>query len=63
MLETKISPEDIYFRYQETLIVWCDPESNEDLSLSFQDAVGCNEFWDLIKLVQKKLNSPDSSFG
>eukprot|EP00727_Mastigamoeba_balamuthi_P006325 m51a1_g2312 putative protein (799) ;mRNA; r:469845-473222 len=48
LINTKVFAEDIYQRQQETLIVWCDPETQEDLALSFQELGGCREIWDLI---------------
>jgi protein phosphatase-4 regulatory subunit 3 len=45
LLHTRIFDGEQYQRQQETLIVWSDPNSGEDLALSFQLRDGCNEIW------------------
>ena len=45
------------FILQDTLIVWNDPVSSDDLALSFQEAVGCSEVWEQISLIQNRMNS------
>ncbi|KAJ3107197.1 Platinum sensitivity protein [Phlyctochytrium planicorne] len=54
LLNSKIRKEDIYHRQQSTLIVWTE-QNGLDLALSFQEAEGCNELWNIIADVQKKL--------
>eukprot|EP01102_Stenamoeba_stenopodia_P001516 TRINITY_DN1130_c0_g4_i1.p1 TRINITY_DN1130_c0_g4~~TRINITY_DN1130_c0_g4_i1.p1 ORF type:complete len:770 (+),score=129.95 TRINITY_DN1130_c0_g4_i1:601-2910(+) len=57
LLESKLYAEDIYQLQQDTLIVWNDPVSSDDLALSFQEAVGCSEIWEQISLIQTRMNS------
>jgi protein phosphatase 4 regulatory subunit 3 len=61
VLESRISPEDIYQRqqglflfcdvvraltcYSDTLIVWQEPDTARDIALSFQEVGGCVEIW------------------
>jgi len=45
LLRTRVFQEDLYQRQQETLIVWSDPLTGEDLALSFQLKDGCSEIW------------------
>ena len=47
LLESKIQPETIYQKQQETLIVWSEGD-NFDLALSFQERAGCDEIWEKI---------------
>ncbi|XP_043246174.1 serine/threonine-protein phosphatase 4 regulatory subunit 3-like [Amphibalanus amphitrite] len=51
LLESKIQPETIYQKQQETLIVWSEGD-NFDLALSFQERAGCDEIWEKICQVQ-----------
>ncbi|KAJ3055378.1 Platinum sensitivity protein, partial [Rhizophlyctis rosea] len=48
--------EDVYNRQQETLIVWVEPNKT-DLALSFQQSVGCDEVWDQIQTIQKRIQA------
>ncbi|KAI8851481.1 component of IIS longevity pathway SMK-1-domain-containing protein [Chytridium lagenaria] len=54
LLNSKIRKEDIYHRQQSTLIVWTE-QNGLDLALSFQEAEGCNELWNIITEIQKRL--------
>ncbi|KAJ3396991.1 Platinum sensitivity protein [Lobulomyces angularis] len=54
LLNVKLIDDDVYQRQQETLIVWTEPDG-ENLALSFQEAEGCNEIWDQIATIQRKL--------
>jgi len=69
LLKTKVSRElNIYVRQQDTLIVWneqseTDPTSDgTDLAISFQEAEGCQEFWNELHEIQSTLNA-DYSLG
>ncbi|TPX43303.1 hypothetical protein SeMB42_g04766 [Synchytrium endobioticum] len=53
-LNSKIRKDPIYQRQQETLIVWTEPNGT-DLALSFQEASGCQDVWEAIEAVQKRL--------
>jgi len=64
LLKTKVSRElNIYVRQQDTLIVWneaseTDPTSDgTDLAISFQEADGCQEFWNELHEIQSTLNT------
>ncbi|KAK9761065.1 Platinum sensitivity protein, partial [Basidiobolus ranarum] len=54
LLNSKVVKGDIYQKQQETLIVWTEPDGR-DLALSFQEAEGCAEVWDMIMDMQKRL--------
>lgn len=43
-------------RAADTLIVWTEPASGQDIALSFQDAEGCEDIWTFITEVQKHLS-------
>lgn len=43
-------------RLSDTLIVWTEPASKQDIALSFQDADGCEDIWQFICEVQRHLN-------
>lgn len=53
LLESKIHPDTIYHKQQDTLIVWSEGD-NFDLALSFQEKAGCDEIWEKICQVQGK---------
>uniref|UniRef100_A0A2M4A6W3 Protein to be involved in carbohydrate metabolism n=1 Tax=Anopheles triannulatus TaxID=58253 RepID=A0A2M4A6W3_9DIPT len=53
LLESKIHPDTIYHKQQDTLIVWSEGD-NFDLALSFQEKIGCDEIWEKICQVQGK---------
>lgn len=53
ILETRVSPDDIYQRQGETIISWTEPANGCDVALSFADASGCSEFWDEIQSMQR----------
>ncbi|XP_052869118.1 serine/threonine-protein phosphatase 4 regulatory subunit 3 [Anopheles cruzii] len=53
LLESKIQPDTIYHKQQDTLIVWSEGD-NFDLALSFQEKAGCDEIWEKICQVQGK---------
>ena len=44
LLESKVLPDRVYQKQEETLIVWTENESM-DLALSFQEKNGCNDLW------------------
>ena len=44
LLESKVLPDRVYQKQEETLIVWTENESM-DLALSFQAKADCNELW------------------
>ena len=44
LLESKVLPDRVYQKQEETLIVWTENESM-DLALSFQEKSGCNDLW------------------
>ncbi|VDI30748.1 serine/threonine-protein phosphatase 4 regulatory subunit 3A-like isoform X1 [Mytilus edulis] len=58
LLESKIQPDTMYQKQQETLIVWSEA-ANYDLALSFQEQAGCLEIWRKICQVQGKDPSVD----
>lgn len=58
LLESKILSDTAYQKQQETLIVWSEGENN-DLALSFQEKMGCDEIWEKICSVQGKDPSVD----
>ena len=51
LLESRIHPDTVYQKQQETLIVWSEAD-NFDLALSFQEKAGCDEIWEKICQVQ-----------
>uniref|UniRef100_A0A3Q3IE75 Serine/threonine-protein phosphatase 4 regulatory subunit 3 n=1 Tax=Monopterus albus TaxID=43700 RepID=A0A3Q3IE75_MONAL len=53
LLESKISPNTVYQKQQDTLIVWSEAD-NYDLALSFQEKAGCDEIWEKICQVQRR---------
>jgi hypothetical protein len=63
---TPILMDGDYFKQQDTLIVWTEPDST-DMALSFETPESCNMVWDIINMVQrsavapKLALSPDSS--
>ncbi|ORY03121.1 DUF625-domain-containing protein [Basidiobolus meristosporus CBS 931.73] len=57
LLNSKVVKGDVYQKQQETLIVWTEPDG-QDLALSFQEAEGCAEVWDMIMDMQKRLPDP-----
>ncbi|XP_018915811.1 serine/threonine-protein phosphatase 4 regulatory subunit 3 isoform X2 [Bemisia tabaci] len=58
LLESKILPDTLYQKQQDTLIVWAEGD-NFDLALSFQEKAGCDEIWEKICQVQGKDPSVD----
>ncbi|KAK9718188.1 Platinum sensitivity protein, variant 2 [Basidiobolus ranarum] len=54
LLNSKVMKGDVYQKQQDTLIVWTET-SGQDLALSFQEAEGCTEAWDIIIDMQKRL--------
>eukprot|EP01125_Pyxidicula_operculata_P000252 TRINITY_DN10331_c0_g1_i1.p1 TRINITY_DN10331_c0_g1~~TRINITY_DN10331_c0_g1_i1.p1 ORF type:complete len:744 (+),score=85.65 TRINITY_DN10331_c0_g1_i1:100-2331(+) len=66
LLSSKILPQDIYTRQQDTLILWTEPvidsddyEEGIELALSFQDAEACNEIWEEICDVQRSIRAAE----
>eukprot|EP01137_Pigoraptor_chileana_P021816 Opistho-2@85989 len=55
LIESRIVADDIYQLQQDTLIVWREPDTGENLALSFQDRNGCSAVWDRLVAVQKKI--------
>lgn len=53
ILETRVSPEDIYQRQGETIISWTEPQNGCDVALSFADAAGCTDLWEQICTLQR----------
>ncbi|XP_054436992.1 serine/threonine-protein phosphatase 4 regulatory subunit 3-A-like [Pteronotus mesoamericanus] len=53
LLESKIEPDTPYQRPKDTVIVWSEAQ-NHGVTLSFQDAAGCHEIWEVICRVQGK---------
>ncbi|XP_024425584.2 protein PPP4R3C [Desmodus rotundus] len=53
LLESKILPDTPYQKPKDTLIVWSEAE-NHGMALSFQDAAGCQEIWEVICRIQGK---------
>ena len=43
----------------DTLIVWQEPDTSRDIALSFQEAAGCVEIWDLLGVL-RGTNEPNS---
>ncbi|KAI9343620.1 component of IIS longevity pathway SMK-1-domain-containing protein [Obelidium mucronatum] len=61
LLKTKIKRDVDFIRQQDTLIVWTE-EDGTDMALSFQEQAGCNELWNTIRDIKRKLNgSPDGN--
>eukprot|EP00286_Rhodomonas_abbreviata_P015508 CAMPEP_0181330680 /NCGR_PEP_ID=MMETSP1101-20121128/24043_1 /TAXON_ID=46948 /ORGANISM="Rhodomonas abbreviata, Strain Caron Lab Isolate" /LENGTH=122 /DNA_ID=CAMNT_0023439981 /DNA_START=120 /DNA_END=485 /DNA_ORIENTATION=+ len=52
LLVSKIFEEDVFQRQGDTIVTWTNPETREDVALSFQEAVGAQEVWELICQVQ-----------
>ncbi|XP_047047029.1 suppressor of Mek1-like [Lolium rigidum] len=48
-----ITMDEIY-KQEETFIKWSDPEVGITLCLSFQDAAGCSDVWNVISQVRRK---------
>mmetsp|Transcript_27562 Transcript_27562/g.62552 ORF Transcript_27562/g.62552 Transcript_27562/m.62552 type:complete len:818 (-) Transcript_27562:65-2518(-) len=61
LLMTKIFEEDVFQRQGDTIVTWTNPETREDVALSFQEADGAKEIWNIICQVQSRLrkNSTD----
>ncbi|KAL1409675.1 Platinum sensitivity protein [Vanrija albida] len=57
LLNAQVSKDDVYTRQQETLIVWTDQATQQDIALSFQDPEGCEDIWQFLMEVQKHLNN------
>ncbi|KAI9350073.1 component of IIS longevity pathway SMK-1-domain-containing protein, partial [Zopfochytrium polystomum] len=62
LLDSKIRKEDVYNRQQDTLIVWTEPNGT-DLALSFQEAAGCTDIWNIILDIQRRLSGMRISTG
>jgi protein phosphatase-4 regulatory subunit 3 len=58
LLESKIQPDTVYHKQQDTLIVWSEGD-NFDLALSFQEKAGCDEIWE--KICQVNFHLPIST--
>jgi protein phosphatase-4 regulatory subunit 3 len=55
LLTHKIQACIEYQRQGETIIMWCEPETNEDVALSFQQDTHCTEVWEQISATQQRL--------
>ncbi|KAJ3188852.1 Platinum sensitivity protein [Gaertneriomyces sp. JEL0708] len=54
LMNSTIRTEINYLRQQDTLIVWTEP-SGKDLALSFQEPAGCDDLWDELDMIKKRL--------
>ena len=45
LLDHKLDSSIDYQRQGDTIITWCDPETQIDLALSFQEVERCVEVW------------------
>lgn len=79
LLNAQVSKDDVYTRQQgnlqmiwggkidltrtETLIVWTDQATQQDIALSFQDPEGCEDIWQFLMEVQKHLNNQLGRFA
>ena len=52
LLVTKIFEEEVFQRQGDTIVTWTNPETREDVALSFQEAAGAQEVWEMICQVQ-----------
>jgi len=52
LLVTKIFEEEVFQRQGDTIVTWTNPETREDVALSFQEATGAQEVWEMICQVQ-----------
>jgi len=52
LLSTKIFEEEVFQRQGDTIVTWTNPETREDVALSFQEAAGAQEVWEIICQVQ-----------
>ncbi|SCZ90217.1 BZ3500_MvSof-1268-A1-R1_Chr1-3g01846 [Microbotryum saponariae] len=64
--EGKVIDAGGYQRQQDTLIVWTERETDQEMALSFATAQGCHEIWQFIKAARKwslehPLTSPSPS--
>jgi len=57
LLLHNITPDDIYRKQEETIILWRDPEKALELALSFQEAEGCSYIWENMCNIRKDLKS------
>lgn len=52
LLVTKIFEEEVFQRQGDTIVTWTNPDTREDVALSFQEAAGAQEVWEIICQVQ-----------
>ena len=52
LLVTKIFEEEVFQRQGDTIVTWTNPETREVVALSFQEAAGAQEVWEMICQVQ-----------
>ena len=52
LLVTKIFEEEVFQRQGDTIVTWTNPETREDVALSFQEAKGAQQVWEIICQVQ-----------
>jgi len=57
LLKTTIGNRHGFQPQQDTLIVWTDPVTGNDMALSFQDAEGCTAIWSFVRRVQHNLTT------
>lgn len=50
-----------YHRQQDTLIVWTEKDTDEEMALSFATASGCSEVWNFIRNARKMMGSEYST--
>mmetsp|Transcript_9453 Transcript_9453/g.38662 ORF Transcript_9453/g.38662 Transcript_9453/m.38662 type:complete len:793 (+) Transcript_9453:157-2535(+) len=57
VMEFPISEDDIYQKQDDTLIVWCEQSSGEDLGISFMHAMSREAAWTQLTDLQARLRS------
>jgi len=56
LLKVKLHPQgNIYYQERDSLIVWQEPDTRDDLALSFSDKKSCKDFWDTMTSTQAKI--------
>jgi len=61
LLVTKIFEEEVFQRQGDTIVTWTNPETREDVALSFQEAAGAQEVWEMICQVQGRSPRDDGN--
>lgn len=57
LLNSVVSPDDIYRRQGDTIISWSEPSSGAEIALSFQEREGCQDTWERLCKAQGRLSS------